>query len=60
MAGEKSAPDKPFRYLGAEELARLSTDERADYLRRATEALKRERKPAAERKQSERRKKDEG
>ena len=53
MAGEKSAKDKPFRYLSAEELAALSVEERADYLRRATDALRLERSPAAVRKKPE-------
>jgi hypothetical protein len=34
-----SAPREPFRVLSNEEFARLTTAERADYIRRAVEAL---------------------
>jgi hypothetical protein len=36
---EMSAPKEPFRVLSNEEFARLTTGERADYIRRAVEAL---------------------
>jgi hypothetical protein len=34
-----SAPKEPFRVLSNEDFARLTTAERADYIRRAVEAL---------------------
>jgi len=48
MAGEKSEKEKPFRFLSAEEYAALSIEERADYLRRANEAIQSKRKPKDE------------